>query len=102
MVIPSLTNNVHGLSSYITLKELKALKDNEFIDNKLYLKPTDSPAPRFYDNQKYPSQEFPHVLGLLSSGLHSALPTCMPTTRKVRAAFLADLEMGNLRISLAI
>ena len=33
-----------------TLKQLKALKDNEFFDNKLYyyLKPTDSPAPRFY------------------------------------------------------
>ena len=30
-----------------TLKQLKVLKDNEFIDNKLYyyLKPTDSPAP---------------------------------------------------------
>ena len=32
-----------------TLKQLKVLKDNEFIDNKLYyLKPTDSPTPRFY------------------------------------------------------
>ena len=33
-----------------TLKQLKVLKDKEFIDNKLYcyLKPTDSPAPRFY------------------------------------------------------
>ena len=33
-----------------TLKQLKVLKDNEFIDNKLYyyLKPTDSPAPKFY------------------------------------------------------
>ena len=32
-----------------TLKQLKVLKDNEFIDNKLYyyLKPTDLPAPRF-------------------------------------------------------
>ena len=32
-----------------TFKQLKVLKDNEFIDNKLYyyLKPTDSPAPRF-------------------------------------------------------
>ena len=30
-----------------TLKQLKALKDNEFIDNKLYyyLKPTKSPPP---------------------------------------------------------
>ena len=33
-----------------TLKQLKVLKDNEFIDNELYyyLKPTDSPAPSFY------------------------------------------------------
>ena len=32
-----------------TLKQLKALKNNEFTDNKLcYLKPTDSHAPRFY------------------------------------------------------
>ena len=37
-----------------TLKQLKVLKDNEFIDNKLcyYLKPTDSPAPRFYCQPK--------------------------------------------------
>ena len=33
-----------------TLKQLKALKENEFIDNKCYyyLKPTDFPAPKFY------------------------------------------------------
>ena len=32
-----------------TFKQLKALKDNKFIDNKLcyYLKPSDSHAPRF-------------------------------------------------------
>ena len=37
-----------------TLKQLKVLKDNKFIDNKLhyYLKPTDSPAPRFYGQPK--------------------------------------------------
>ena len=37
-----------------TLKQLKVLKDIEFIDNKLYyyLKPTDSPAPRFYGQPK--------------------------------------------------
>ena len=37
-----------------TLKQVKVLKDNEFIDNELcyYLKPTDSPAPRFYDQPK--------------------------------------------------
>ena len=37
-----------------TSKQLKVLKDNEFTDNKLYyyLKPTDSPAPRFYGQPK--------------------------------------------------
>ena len=36
------------------MKQLKVLKDNEFIDNKLYyyLKPTDSPVPRFYGQPK--------------------------------------------------
>ena len=36
------------------LKQLRVLKDNDFIDNKLYyyLKPTDSPAPRFYGQPK--------------------------------------------------
>ena len=37
-----------------TLKQLKVLKDNEIIHNKLYyyLKPTDSPVPRFYGQPK--------------------------------------------------
>ena len=37
-----------------TLKQLKVLKDNEFIDNKLYyyLKPTNLPVPRFYGQPK--------------------------------------------------
>ena len=37
-----------------TLKQLKVLKNNEFIDNKLYyyLKLTGSPAPRFYGQPK--------------------------------------------------
>ena len=37
-----------------TLKQLKVLKGNEFIDNKLYyyIKPTDSPVPRFYGQPK--------------------------------------------------
>ena len=36
-----------------TLKQLKALKENEVINNKLYycLKPTDLPVPRFKVNQ---------------------------------------------------
>ena len=34
--------------------KLKVLNDNEFTDNKLYyyLKPTESPAPRFYGQPK--------------------------------------------------
>ena len=37
-----------------TLKQLKVLKNNKFIDNISYnyLKPTDSPAPRFYGQRK--------------------------------------------------
>ena len=37
-----------------TLKQLKALRDKESIDNKLYyyLKPTDLPAPRSYGQPK--------------------------------------------------
>ena len=35
------------------MKQLKVLKDNKFIDNRLYdLKATDSPAPRFYGQPK--------------------------------------------------
>ena len=36
------------------MKQLKVLKDNNFIDNKLYyhLKPTDLPAPRFHGQPK--------------------------------------------------
>ena len=39
----------------------KDLKDNEFIDNKLYyyLKPTDSPAPRVYGQSKIHKAEVP-------------------------------------------
>ena len=42
------------------LKQLNVLKDNELIDNKLYyyLKPTDSPAPKFYGQPKI------HMLGV--------------------------------------
>ena len=44
-----------------TLKQSKVLKNNEFIDNKLcyYLKPTDSPAPRFYGKPKTPKPGVP-------------------------------------------
>ena len=45
-----------------TLEQLKALEDNEFIDQNYYLKPTDSPAPRFLVIQICISQEFLYVL----------------------------------------
>ena len=47
-----------------TLKQLMALKDNEFIDNKLYyyLKPVTRLRPDFMVNQKRTSQEFLYVL----------------------------------------
>ena len=56
-----------------TLKQLIALKDNEFIDNKLYyyLKPTDSPAPTFCGQPKTYSQEFLYVLLF-----HIVVPHC--------------------------
>ena len=60
-----------------TLKQLKVLKDNEFIDNKLYyyLKPTDLPVPRFYGQPKYTSQEFLYVLLF-----HIVAPRCTIST----------------------
>ena len=59
-----------------TLKKLKVLKDNKFIDNKLYyLKPTDSPAPRFYGQQKSTSQELLYVLLF-----HIVTPHCTIST----------------------
>ena len=44
-----------------TVKQLKALKDNEFIYNNLYyfLKPTESPAPRFYSQPKIHTPRVP-------------------------------------------
>ena len=47
-----------------TLKQLKVLKDNKFIDNKLYyyLKPTDSPVHRFYGQPKIHKPGVPYVL----------------------------------------
>ena len=59
------------------LKQLKVLKDNKFIDNKLhyYLKPTDSPAPRIMVNQKYTSQEFLYVLLFHIVASHCAILT---------------------------
>ena len=44
-----------------TLKQLKALKDNEFIYNNLYyfLKPTESHVPRFYSQPKIHTPRVP-------------------------------------------
>ena len=58
-----------------TLKQLKVLKDNEFIDNKLYyyLKPTDSPAPRFYGQPKIhkPGVPIPPIVSYSGSPLYN-------------------------------
>ena len=53
-----------------TLKQLKALKDNEFTDNKVYcyiilyyLKPTDSLASRFHNQPKLHKPRVPiHII----------------------------------------
>ena len=67
-----------------TLKQLKVLKDNEFIDNKLYyyLKPTDSPAPRFYGQPKIHKPGVPiNMKNMLNIKITTPriLP-CFPTT----------------------
>ena len=53
-----------------TLKQLKVLKDNEFVDNKLfrYLKPTNSPVPRFYGQPKIHKPRVPIRLVVSYSG----------------------------------
>ena len=59
------------------LKQLKVLEDNEFIENKLYyyLKPTYSPAPRFYGQPQYTIQEFLYALLF-----HIVAPRCTSLT----------------------
>ena len=53
-------------------KPLKQLRVLEFIDNKLYyLKPTDSPAPRFYGQPKIHKPEFLYILLF-----HKVAPRC--------------------------
>ena len=58
-----------------TLKQLKVLKDNEFIDNKLYyyLKPTDLPAPRFYGqpNMHKPGVPIRPIVSYIGSPLYN-------------------------------
>ena len=67
------------------LKQLKALKDNEIIDDKLYyyLKPADLPPPRFYSQPKYISQEFLYVLYVPISSymFHKAAFQCTVLTK---------------------
>ena len=58
-----------------TLKQPMASKDNEFIDNKLYhyVKPIDSPAPRFYDQPKMhtPGVPIPVIVSCRGSQLYN-------------------------------
>ena len=58
-----------------TLKQLKVLKENKFIDNKLYyyLKPTDLPVPRFYGQPKIHKSGVPvcHIVSYSGSPLYN-------------------------------
>ena len=74
-----------------TLKQLKVLKDNEFIDNKLYyyLKPTDSPAPRFYGQPKIHKPGVP-ICPIVS---YSGFPLC--NLNKSQLTFLIYVKDEN-------
>ena len=77
-----------------TLKQLKVLKDNVFIDNKLYycLKPTDSPAPRFYGQPKI------HKLGVPIRAIVSYSGSLLYNLNKYVANILKD-ENNNAKNS---
>ena len=68
-----------------TLKQLKVLKDNEFIDNKwyYYLKPTDSPAARSDGQPKIPKPgvSIRPILSYSDSPLHD-LSKCIANILK--------------------
>ena len=72
-----------------TLKQLNILKNNEFIDNKLYyfLTPTDSPAPRFYGQPKIHKPGVPkHIMFLKMLKMKIATPRILirfPTTSEM-------------------
>ena len=74
-----------------TLKQLKVLKDNEFIDNKLYyyLKPTDSPAPRFYRQPKMHKPGVP---------IHPIVSKMKITTPRILPPFPTTSETFPLKI----
>ena len=81
-----------------TLKQLKVLKDNEFIDNKLYyyLKPTDSPAPRFHGQPKIHKPGVPMRLIVSYSG--SPLHNCNKYIANILKAYVKD-ENNNVKNS---
>ena len=74
-----------------TLKQLKVLKDNEFIDNKLYyyLKPTDSPAPKFYRQPKMHKPGVP---------IHPIVSKMKITTPRILPPFPTTSETFPLKI----
>ena len=81
-----------------TLKQLKVLKDNKFIDNKFYyyLKPTDSSLRLdFMINQKYTSQEFLYVLYVSFLKLMSKMKT---TTPRILPRFPTTSQMFPLKM----
>ena len=73
-----------------TLKQLKALKDKELIDNKLcsHLRPTDSPAPRFYDQPKIHKPRVPICPNVSYSG--SPLYNLHKYTANILKAYIKD------------
>ena len=73
--IDYIKNNPITKSKANTLKQLKALKNNKFIDNRLYyyLKPTDSLALRFYGQPKMHKPGVQYVLLFHILASHCAL-----------------------------
>ena len=78
-----------------TLKQLKVLKDNEFIENKsyFYLKPTDSSAPRFYGQPKM------HKAGVLMHLIVSYSGSPLYNLNKYIANILKAFLMLKMKIS---
>ena len=80
------------------MEQLKILKDNELIDNKLYyhLKPTDSPAPRFYGQPKLHKPGVPIIPIVSYSG--SSLYNLNKSIANILKAYVKD-ENNNAKNS---
>ena len=95
------------------MKQLKVLKDNNFIDNKLYyyLKSTDSPAARFYGQPKIHMTGVPICAIVSYSGstlynlnkyipniLRANIPKIKITTPRILPRFPTTSEMLPLKM----